>query len=133
MASPSTVPFTGTVPDVDSVIVPCNFDPVCTQLSVNVPENVPPYLPVHLPDSPTDSWAVDAAELTAADTDDTAAAAADAPAPEDGPDDAPPPPQPDSAIATAAPTLTVRTMAHEHLICPNASYRKYLPPPPALN
>ena len=40
--SPSTVPFTGTVPDVDSAIVPCSFDPVCCQLSWNVPVNVPP-------------------------------------------------------------------------------------------
>ena len=39
--SPVTTPLTGTVPDVDSVIVPCSFDPVCCQLSLNVPENVP--------------------------------------------------------------------------------------------
>ena len=60
---PSTVPFTGTVPDVDSVILPCSFDPACSQLSVNVPENVPPYLPVHLPDRPPDCCEVEPSEL----------------------------------------------------------------------
>lgn len=116
MASPSTVPFTGTVPDVDRLILPASFEPACTQVSVNVPENVPSYLPVHFPDSPTACCADDAAELTADDADDTAADRADAPAPEDGADDEPPLPQPDRTIARAIPTPTARTTAHERFL-----------------
>src|SRR4029079_842774 len=112
MASPSTVPFTGTVPDVDRLILPASFDPACTQVRVNVPENVPSYSPVHFPDSPTACCAEDAAELTADDADDTAADKADAPAPDDGADDELRLPHPDRPIATTAPTPAARTTAH---------------------
>ncbi|MGH8862520.1 MAG: hypothetical protein ACRDVG_15030 [Jatrophihabitantaceae bacterium] len=34
----------------ERVMVPDSFDPVCVQVSLNVPAKAPPYLPDHLPD-----------------------------------------------------------------------------------
>ena len=107
---PSTVPFTGTVPDVDSVILPCSFDPACSQLSVNVPENVPPYVPVHLPDRPPDCCDVEPPELELDGMVDGRLAPIDGT--DDGADAPPPPPQPVRATARATATPSDRATVH---------------------
>ena len=88
----------GSVPAVDSLMVPLSLDPDCVRLRTNVPEKVPPYVPVHLPERPLSDvvvWVVVVVTVLVGVDAATSVELA-------GGDDDPPPPLPPQAAAVRA-------------------------------